>query len=53
MMKYYMLHIEELNNPDNKETLIVNQYQLDDLKKSVKESEEKENKDKEYVSLNK
>lgn len=43
MMKYYLIHIEELNSSeDKKETLIINQYQLEDLKKRVKEDEEKE-----------
>lgn len=43
MMKYYMLHIEELNaSDDKKETLIINQYQLEELKRKVKEDEEKE-----------
>ena len=46
-MKYYLLHIEELdscNEPvsDKKpETLIVNQYQLNELKRMAKESDEK------------
>ena len=47
MMKYYMLHIEELNSDKEKETLIINQYQLDELKKSVKKAEEKESNNRE------
>lgn len=44
-MKYYLVHVQELESQtstDNPpETLIINQYQLDELKRMAEESDKK------------
>ena len=46
-MKHYMIKIEEINNPENKSSGIVNQYEYEKIMKIVNSSESSHRNNKE------